>query len=204
MFRLLSDSLNTFCCVSSQPLIRCATRDQVVQHPSSSKTWVPWTRIGTFWKLRIGTSWFLQMRTSTLPTILSYHQILGNNWRIAWAFGWTPRSRIRVCQVGYWSLQPKLCYVIANKCLASRLLSLLEMSMHLVLCHFGPVDTDVSFKSGRSWLAMERSDTSSTCACSSLLTSSDPEEYDEHDMWNPMLGLRADEFMEAFFWIRVG
>ena len=33
------------------------------------------------------------------------------------------------------------------------------------------------------------STTSSTSTCSSLLTSPDPDEYDEHNMWNPMLGL---------------
>ena len=36
---------------------------------------------------------------------------------------------------------------------------------------------------------MEAPDTSSTSTCSSLLTSPDPDEYDEHNMWNPMLGL---------------
>ena len=43
--------------------------------------------------------------------------------------------------------------------------------------------------SGRSWLTVDECDTSSTFTCSSLLTSLDPDEYDEHDMRNPMLGL---------------
>ena len=48
---------------------------------------------------------------------------------------------------------------------------------------------------------MGESDTSSTFTCSSLLTSPDPDEYDEHIMWNPMLGLfcyvQVGVFMEA-------
>ena len=50
---------------------------------------------------------------------------------------------------------------------------------------------------------MEAPDTSSTSTCSSLLTYPDPDEYDEHNMWNPMLGLFCHEhfcaFMEAYF-----
>ena len=38
-------------------------------------------------------------------------------------------------------------------------------------------------------MALESSTTSSTFTCSSLLTSPDPDEYDEHNMWNPTLGL---------------
>ena len=64
---------------------------------------------------------------------------------------------------------------------------------------FGAVDADVfllfPFLCGRFWVAMCVSDTSST------LTSSDPDELVEHNVWNPMLGLfcHADVgiFMEA-------
>ena len=67
---------------------------------------------------------------------------------------------------------------------------------------FGSADADALF-SGKSWLAMEGSDTPSTLTCSSLLTSPDPDKYDEHNMWNPMFGLFCHEpagaFMEAYF-----
>ena len=57
--------------------------------------------------------------------------------------------------------------------------------------------------SGKSWLAMEGSATSSTFTCSSLLTSPGPDEHDGHNMWNPMLGLFCHEQvgsrMEAYF-----
>ena len=50
---------------------------------------------------------------------------------------------------------------------------------------------------------MDGSDTSPTFECSSLLTSPDPDEYDEHNMWNPMLGLSCHvqhgALMEAYF-----
>ena len=51
---------------------------------------------------------------------------------------------------------------------------------------------------------MEALDTSSTSTCSSLLTSPDPDEYDEHKMWNLMLGLvfcheHVGSFMESYF-----
>ena len=68
---------------------------------------------------------------------------------------------------------------------------------------FGLAGADTSFFSGKSWLTMGESDTSSTFTCSSLLTSPDPDEYDEHIMWNPMLGLfchvQVGVFMEAYF-----
>ena len=35
----------------------------------------------------------------------------------------------------------------------------------------------------------EAPDTSSTYTCSSLLTSPDPDEYVDHNMWNPLLVL---------------
>ena len=38
-------------------------------------------------------------------------------------------------------------------------------------------------------MAMEGSTTSSTFTCSSWLTSPNPDEHDEHNMWNPTLGL---------------
>ena len=42
-----------------------------------------------------------------------------------------------------------------------------------------------------------------TLTCSSLLTSPDPGECDEHNMWNPMLGLfchvHVGVFTEAYF-----
>ena len=46
-------------------------------------------------------------------------------------------------------------------------------------------------------LTMEGSDTSSTSSCSSLLTSPDFEEYDEHNVWNPMLNLFCHEYVGA-------
>ena len=68
---------------------------------------------------------------------------------------------------------------------------------------FGSVDADASFFGGRSWLAVDGSHTSSTFTCSSLLTSPDPDESDEHHMWNPMLGLfshvQIGVFMESYF-----
>ena len=50
---------------------------------------------------------------------------------------------------------------------------------------------------------MEAQDTSSTSTCLSLLTSPDPDDYDDHKMRNLMLGLfyhvHVGAFMEAFF-----
>ena len=46
--------------------------------------------------------------------------------------------------------------------------------------------------SRKSWLAMDVSDTSST------LTSLDPEEYDEHNIWNPMLELLCHAYVGVF------
>ena len=50
---------------------------------------------------------------------------------------------------------------------------------------------------------MDGSDTSSTFSCSSLCTSWDPDEYDEHIMRNPMLGLfchvQVGVLMESYF-----
>ena len=51
---------------------------------------------------------------------------------------------------------------------------------------FGSADTDLS---RWNWFAMDGSDTSSTFTWSSLCTSWDPDEYDEHNKWNLMLGL---------------
>ena len=59
---------------------------------------------------------------------------------------------------------------------------------------FGAADADASFFSGRSWLTMDESDTSSTFTCSSLLTSPDPDEYDEHNMCH----VQVDVFKEAY------
>ena len=57
--------------------------------------------------------------------------------------------------------------------------------------------------SEKFWLTMEVSDTSSTCTCSSLLTSLGPDDYDEHNMWKFVLGLlcheRVGAFMEVLF-----
>ena len=54
----------------------------------------------------------------------------------------------------------------------------------------------------RSWFAMDGSDTSSTSAGSFLCTSWDPDEYDHHNMWNPMLKLfchvQVGVFMESY------
>ena len=54
--------------------------------------------------------------------------------------------------------------------------------------------------SGRSWLAMDESDTSSTFTCSSLHPSPDPE-CDEHNMWNPTCGTPCWDF---FCHVQVG
>ena len=60
---------------------------------------------------------------------------------------------------------------------------------------FGSADTDDSFSVedlGEQWLGP-----------TSLLTSPDPDEDDEHNMWNPMLGLfchvQVGVFVESFF-----
>ena len=50
---------------------------------------------------------------------------------------------------------------------------------------------------------MEALDTSSTSAYSSLLTSPNSDEYDEHNMWNPMLGFFCHEHVGAFGRFRV-
>ena len=47
---------------------------------------------------------------------------------------------------------------------------------------------------GKPCLTMEASDTSSTYSCSSLLTSPDSEEYDEHNVWNPVLNLFCHKY----------
>ena len=44
---------------------------------------------------------------------------------------------------------------------------------------------------------MEAPDTSSTSTCSSLLTSLDSDEDDEHNVWNPMLNLFCQECVGA-------
>ena len=53
-------------------------------------------------------------------------------------------------------------------------------------------------------LTVEAPDTSSTSTCSSLLTSPNPDEHDEHNMWNLSLGLfccreQVGAFMESYF-----
>ena len=45
---------------------------------------------------------------------------------------------------------------------------------------------------------MEAPGTSPSSACSSLLNSLDSDEYDEHNMWTPMVGLLSDEHVGAF------
>ena len=69
-------------------------------------------------------------------------------------------------------------------------------------CYFAqPMQTSLFNK--RSWFAMDGPDTSSTFTCSSLCTSWDPDEFDEPNMWNPMLGhfchVQVGVFMESYF-----
>ena len=53
---------------------------------------------------------------------------------------------------------------------------------------FGARDAD-ALCNGKPCLPMEALDTSSSSTCSSLLTSLESDEYDERNMWNPMLNL---------------
>ena len=59
---------------------------------------------------------------------------------------------------------------------------------------FGPGNANVlpslfPFPCTGTGMAMEGSTTSSTLTCSSPLTTPDQDEFDEHNMWNPKLGL---------------
>ena len=50
---------------------------------------------------------------------------------------------------------------------------------------------------GKACLTLEAPDTSSISTFSSLLTSTDSDEYDEHNMWNPMFNLICLEYVGA-------
>ena len=50
---------------------------------------------------------------------------------------------------------------------------------------------------GKPCLTMEAPDTSSISTCSSLLTSPDSDEYDERNVWNPLLNLLCHEHVGA-------
>ena len=70
----------------------------------------------------------------------------------------------------------------SNLCVLGRLLfCCLAQSMQTPLC------------GGKQCLTMEATDTCSTSARSSLLTSRDSDEYDEHNVWNTMLNLSGQE-----------
>ena len=89
-----------------------------------------------------------------------------------------------------------------SKCVTSRLMSLRKMPTPVDLCCLAQPMQTPPFFSGSSWSTTDEPDTASTFTCSSLLTSPDPDVYDEHNMWNPMLGLfccvKIGVFLEAY------
>ena len=73
----------------------------------------------------------------------------------------------------------RLCFLVGS------LICGLAQSMQTPLC------------GGKPCLTMEAPDTSSTSTCSSLPASLDSDEYDEHNVWNPMLNLVCQEYICA-------
>ena len=83
-----------------------------------------------------------------------------------------------------------LCFVVdpwINACWAAQQIA------HRLVCAVVPLQLYAIIDNGGT-----RHLTSSTSTSSSLLTSTDPDAYEEHNMWNLMMGLFCHEHVGAF------